>query len=185
MHQLTLNPFGNIGQLGSSEPPYQLASRQMACKDIRAGSWFSHVWSIALIYNTDLHSCLNHPWSKDSWKIYCKNTICDCWWNKLQSNTVERSTIQRIIWDSTYNGCHSLWQTCSSWPDLTEAAATRTRIMACEQKVEDEDWRRHLISSVPRWRRRHQPFPYKLQPTPNIWLKMTNQFLSCVCHVSS
>ena len=141
LHQRILSLFGNICRLDSNEPMHQMALRQLATADDKLYSWFSQLNTIAQKYQIDLHLALVHPWPKEAWKRYCKNTVRDIWWNELLTKACEKTTLRWTIWQDQ-QCTNGLWSSCKGRPNLTNAATTRARMLVDHSDLRASAWRR-------------------------------------------
>ena len=120
---------------------HQMALRQLATADEKPYSWFSQLNTIAQKYQIDLHLALVHPWPKEAWKRYSKNTVRDIWWNELLTKACEKTTLRWTIWQDQ-QCTNGLWSSCKGRPHLTNAATTRARMLVDRSDLRASAWRR-------------------------------------------
>ncbi len=127
IHMRTLGLWGCIINLNDEHPLRMLATRQLAVKDNKSGSWFKYVEEICLQYEIDIHNVNMFPWPKHVWKQHVKEVVLTSWRNRLNEQASQKSSLAQLIVETTTP--NKIWSVCKGRTHLVEAATIRARLL--------------------------------------------------------
>jgi hypothetical protein len=139
LHCRTLSLFGNICRLPKDHSLHQLAKRQLATQFKNKLSWFQHVSNLGDKYDINIHTALNMPDEKITWKNKTKKAILGSVTMDLTYSAACKTTLKWWIWPGYIStSAHQLWLCCNGKSSKIAAATVRSKMLVGRFKTEEE-----------------------------------------------